>query len=179
MTPLKDRYTTVAIGLHWIIAALMIYMLFWGEDLIRIPRGSDDTFGPSLHITIGVTILLLSIFRLAWRFMNPPPPLPASMTRWEALGAHVLHVLFYVLMIGLPLTGWLTLSRFSESRPGVQNAEAFGLFHLPALSTSIPFGGLHGLGANIAIGLLALHVLAALKHQFIDKDNILSRMRPM
>ncbi|MFT3986231.1 cytochrome b [Aestuariivirga sp.] len=175
----RDRYTTVAIALHWIIAALMIYMLFWGEDLIRIPRGSEDAFGPSLHITIGVTIFALSIFRLAWRFMNPPPPLPPSTARCETLGAHILHGFFYVLMISLPLTGWLTLSRFSGSRPGVQNAEAFGLFHLPTIATDIPFGQMHGLGANIAIALLALHVLAALKHQFINRDNLLSRMRPM
>jgi cytochrome b561 len=178
MRNLAQRYTTVAILLHWLIAGLMIYMLFFGEDLIARAHGTQ---GPSLHATIGVSILILSLARLGWRIANPPPPLVASTKPWEAKLAHITHGLFYLLMIGLPLTG---LSAFTSHI--VQHADAtgstiFGVMAVPALP-DFGFGGpmhfAHTVGSKIGIALLLLHIAAALKHQFWDKDNLLRRMSP-
>lgn len=79
------KYSVVAMTLHWIIAALMIFMLIFGEDLIRVRSGSDAAsvtsagiFLPSLHVSIGVAILVLTLLRLLWRLVNPPPPCPTA-----------------------------------------------------------------------------------------------------
>jgi len=81
----------------------LIFMLFLGEDLMDEKGGG--AFGPSLHVSIGSAILLLSVFRLVWRLINPPPAYPASMASWEQMAAKATHVLFYALLIGIPLTG--------------------------------------------------------------------------
>ena len=73
----RTRYDAVAMSLHWLIAALLIFMLFFGEELMEAEDGSG--FGPSLHVSIGSAILFLSVFRLIWRLINPPPAYPASM----------------------------------------------------------------------------------------------------
>jgi cytochrome b561 len=178
MPPNSQRYTTVAILLHWLIAGLMIYMLFWGEDLIARAHGTQ---GPSLHATIGVSILVLSLARLGWRFANPPPALPATTKSWEAMLGHWAHVLFYVLMVGLPLSGLAAFTSHLVVHPDAIGSTIFGVLLVPALP-DFGFGGqfhlLHNIGSKAAIALLLLHVLAALKHQFWDKDGLLRRMSP-
>jgi cytochrome b561 len=174
----SQRYTTVAILLHWAIAGLMIYMLFWGEDLISRTHG---TVGPSLHATIGVAILVLSFARLAWRLANPPPALPATTKSWEAKAGHITHGLFYVLMIGMPMTGLMAFTSHLVQHSDAVGSTIFGLMSVPALP-DFGLGGpvhlLHVIGGKVGIALLLLHVVAALKHQFWDKDGILRRMLP-
>ena len=99
----KTKYDAIAMSLHWIIGLLMIFMIFFGEDLMGREARSQGTFLPSLHVSIGATILALSIVRLIWRLKNPPPPLPATMAGWEVAVSKITHILFYVLIIGLPL----------------------------------------------------------------------------
>ena len=103
------RYNTVAMSLHWLIAALIIgnIGLAWYFNTLH---GVAAVPPLQLHKSIGITVLILSVVRLVWRFAAPPPPLPATVTGWERWAAHAVYVLFYVIMLGLPLTGWATAS---------------------------------------------------------------------
>jgi cytochrome b561 len=165
-------------SLHWLIAALLIFMLFFGEELMEV-EGDGGTLLPSLHVSIGSAILLLSVFRLVWRLINPPPAYPAGMAPWERAASTVTHVLFYVLLIGIPLTGWLATPKFLSEEDAIAGITLFGAFPLPgAPSLGLPMKAIHEIGSNLGIGLLALHVLAALKHHFINRDDVLRRMLP-
>jgi cytochrome b561 len=170
------KYDKVAVLMHWIIAAMMIYMVVFGEDLMS--RRATDASGATWHASIGIAILVLSILRLLWRLANPPPLLPATMKPWEIKASHGTHWLFYIMMIGLPLTGLLGFADQVTKVPAVASATVFGLFNVPqpVLVQGWNWGGLHSLMSNIMYPLVALHVLAALKHQFIDKDGLLKRM---
>jgi cytochrome b561 len=177
------KYNGVAMILHWITAVLMIFMIVFGEDLMgekgKAAEAAASTFLPSLHVSIGVSILVLAVLRLLWRLVNPPPPYPATMKPWEVTLSKVTHGLFYVLMIGLPLTGWLAFAVFLKEVPAMSGVSVFGLFPVPAAPQLGELAkGAHGLGSNVAMALVILHVLAALKHQFIDGDGIFRRMLP-
>lgn len=164
-------------SLHWLIAALMIYMLFFGEDLIKHQSTSAL---PSLHASLGITILGLTLVRIVWRVVNPPPALPAGMTAIEVASSKALHFAFYALLIVLPLTGWLAVPAQAVRHPELANLTFFGGTPLPmAPSFGRWLGDAHEILSNAGIALLALHVLAALKHQFIDRDGLLSRMLPV
>lgn len=182
----KTRYDGVAMIIHWLTAVLMIFMVFFGEDLMsegeelsKQPDPTGATFQPSIHVTIGVTILLLTLIRIVWRIGHTAPPYPASMKRYEVVGSKALHGIFYILLIGIPLTGWFAFGPFSQGHAIMQQIQVYGLFTLP----QPPFFSreakeLHELGSNAAMFLIGLHVLAALKHQFIDKDGIFGRILP-
>ena len=176
MSVSSSRYSTVAIALHWLIAVLMIYMILFGEDLIRRPTG---TFYPSLHASIGISVLILSLARLGWRLMNPPPALPSTMKAWEVTVSHVTHWLFYVLMIGLPLTGLMAFTQQLPKEVILNGTTLFGIAPVPGLPDLGGMGrNLHSLSSKAAEVLIILHVVAALKHQFWDKDKLLNRMSP-
>jgi len=174
----RTSYDAVAMALHWLIAALLIFMLFFGEELIEGEDGFGR-FGPSLHVSIGGAILLLSVFRLAWRLFNPPPAYPLAMATWERMAANATHTSFYVLLIGIPLTGWLATPKFLSEEEMIAGLSLFGAFPLPgAPSLGLPMKDFHEIGSNLGIALLALHVFAALKHHFFNRDNTLRRMLP-
>ncbi len=176
--PARLRYNTIAIGLHWLLAALIIFMLVMGEDMMQSAELGDNK-PVALHVSLGVIILVLSLFRLVWRVMNPPPPPEASTKPWEATLSKVTHGLFYVLMIGLPLSGALGFAGFSSRDMDGQTVSVLGLFPMPLIANpGLPAIAMHKVGSNLMIGLVVLHVLAALKHQFIDKDGVLRRMSP-
>jgi cytochrome b561 len=174
-----QRYNRPAIVLHWIMAALMIFMLFLSEDLIRVPRGgSMADWGPSAHASFGILVLLLVVVRLLWRLGNKPPP-PPAMPRWQAIASHATHYGFYALMVLIPIFGLLAIVPYGEGRTDVDQVTFFKLFSvafMPNLGSWT--ADVHGILGNIAIGLIVLHVIAALKHQFWDKDKLLQRMNP-
>lgn len=178
----RETYTTVAIALHWIIAVAIVVQILGGWRM-------EDLEGPAkfeafqMHKSAGLTILILSLFRLTWRIMNPPPPLPEGMKPWEVAAAKFTHVALYALMIGIPIGGWVIIS----TSPYNIATNWWGLFEWPKL----PLGDLpfrkelneiaksgHSAAAWGVIGLLALHVGAALKHMFINDDDVMSRMLP-
>ena len=174
----RTKYDTVAMSLHWFMAVLLIFMLFFGEDLMK-GKGVGGAFGPSLHVSIGSTIFILSVFRLIWRLSNPPPAYPASMAPWERMASTATHLVFYALLIGIPLTGWLATPKFLSEEGMKAGLTLFGAFPLPAAPNfGLPMKGIHELGSNLGIALLALHVLAALKHHFVNRDDVLRRMLP-
>jgi cytochrome b561 len=172
----QSRYSAVARWLHWIIAALIIWNLVSGighESLPKEQRGIVI----GLHMSTGITILALSVLRLIWRVTHRPPPLPGIMKPWQIGAAHGVHWLFYLLMILIPLSGWIMVS------PGPFPISWFGLFALPKFGVTredaiagIAHEG-HELMGFLMLALLVLHVGAALWHQFSLRDNLLARMR--
>lgn len=170
------RYGWVAQALHWGVVALLIVQVTLGKVAHGLPVGLERLVMMSRHKSLGITILGLAALRLAWRWFDPPPP-PPPMPRWQALAARLNHWGLYALLFALPVTGWLTSS--AANRP----ASWFGLFQLPDLVA--PDAGLkeafeeaHELLVNVLFALAALHVAAALKHQFLDRDGLLLRMLP-
>ncbi len=136
----------------------------------------------AFHKSLGITVLALSVFRLIWRLLNPPPALPGNLKPYERLLAKATHWLFYFLIIAMPLSGWLMVSA-SRKYPTVY----FWLTEVPfipmpagidAKLTAEMLGDIHGILANGAIVLIVLHVGAALKHHYILKDSVLVRMLP-
>ena len=183
-TSTRARYDTVAIVIHWLAAVLMIFMVVFGEELMEVEEESEAastalSFLPSLHVSLGTAILVLTVFRLLWRVINPPPHLPATMKGWEIAVTRAVHGLFYVLLVGIPVTGWLATPEFLREEGVASALHIFGVFPLPAApNVGEAPEELHEIGSKIAMVLIILHVLAALKHQFINRDGLLARMSP-
>jgi cytochrome b561 len=179
-----SRYTTVAIILHWLIALTIIALLAIGLTMTSMQPSTAQVQLFQLHKSLGITVLALSLIRLAWRLLHKAPPLPPETKPWERIAAHGTHALLYIFMIGMPLTGWAIVSTSSMNVPTV----LFGVVslpHLPILSTlenkkpvNDAFASIHSIGAWILIGLLVLHIAAALFHQFIRRDEVMYHMVP-
>ncbi|RKE54237.1 MULTISPECIES: cytochrome b [unclassified Sphingomonas] len=176
------RYNNGAIAFHWIIAALVVAQIYVGWTFADMERGDLRTEWFNWHKTLGFAILLLSIGRLGWRIANPPPPLPAETPRWEVVLARINHILFYVILIGLPLTGWMYLSTGKPSLTSATTPLIGGLAwpFIPGLPRAAhgSFEQAHIVLVWLTYALLILHVGAALKHQFIDRSRIAGRMPP-
>lgn len=172
------RYHRVAIFLHWVIALAIIAMLAVGLVMEDISPLSLRIEVYQLHKSLGLTILALSLVRLFWRLTHKAPPLPAAMPAWEKFGARTAHVILYIVMIGMPMSGWAIISTSSTKFP----THYFGTFLVPLLPLDKALHDVaesaHALLAYGAIGLISLHVLAALKHHFITHDDVLTRMLP-
>jgi cytochrome b561 len=173
----STRYTAVAQWLHWIIAALIVtqFALAWSAD--DLPLGAHKLALLARHKSFGMTILMLAIVRLSWRFANPAPQLPDRMTPAERLLARATHIAFYVLLFAMPVTGWLMSSAKNYS------VSWFGLFTWPNLigKDEAAFEALkttHDYLSDVLLAIAILHVLAALKHHFWNKDDVLLRMLP-
>lgn len=185
MSASTERYTSVAITLHWLIAIAIVGMILGGWYMSDLPDGAPGQyFLYQMHKSVGITILLLTVARIIWRLMNPPPPLPDDMNGLEKTGSHLVHFGFYGLMIAMPLTGWLYSSvSVKLDVPTV----LYGLISWPdvpfvaGLKTEAASGVvnfIHSKLAWVAIGLLALHVAGALKHEFGAEEGVLKRMIP-
>jgi len=182
-------YTAVAIALHWILAVLLVGMVFyaWNMEELRdtLFAGGDVTIGEvqfayNAHKTTGLLILILSLARLAWRLTHPVPALPEGMAGWERTVATATHWAFYAIMIGLPLGGMIAASA-AEPPTLLFNNPDFVLPKLPVPQTEgfQDFSAsAHGAGGWAILILTGLHVAAALKHQLIDKDGLIGRMIP-
>lgn len=171
------RYTATAIALHWLTALLVLVTFPLGVYMHELQLSPFKLQLLSYHKWIGVTIFLLTLWRLAWRAGHIPPPLPETIPRWQQRVAQGLHHLLYVLLLSIPLSGWLMSS--AKGVPVVY----LGLVQLPDLVGKDKALGdlLQEVHEVLNFGLLALvgmHVAAALKHHFIDKDTTLLRMLP-
>jgi len=172
-----SRYSIGAMVLHWAIAIAVIWDWRLADAAEHAPRGQHFAVLQP-HSALGMAILVLTVLRLAWRWTHKTPPLGAHLARWERLLAHTVHIIFYVLLVGLPLMAWIGTSMWD------QPTDFFGLFTIP----NLPVGGdrglghelqeLHGTLGEIMLYLIVLHVLGALKHHFWDKDGDLYRMWP-
>jgi len=170
------RYSRVAVWLHWIIAALVIVNLLLGlyhEDFAKPVRAWMMFF----HKSTGLTVLTLTLARLAWRIGHRPPPFDAVMKRWEVRLASFLHWVFYLMLVLIPITGWLL------SSTGGKPTSFFGLFNLAALPVRGDgahdlFKELHEIFGKAMIGLIVLHVAGALKQHFEGHRHLIGRMAP-
>ena len=177
MEVVKERYSGAAIALHWLTAMLIVVNLALGLSMVPLPISPRKLQWYLWHKSIGTTIFLLTCARLAWRWYRPGPP-PVAMAPWQRRSAAAAHALLYVLMLLVPLSGWVY-----SSATGVQ-VVYLGLFPLPDLvardkSLASALLATH-LTLNFALFvLICVHVAAALKHHFADRDSVLTRMLPM
>ena len=178
---MTTRYTKVAIALHWLIALLIIGQLAGGKIMMAMD-GSPLKFELfQLHKSFGVIILLLSVLRLLWRLTHKAPALPEHMPKHERLAAKVSHIGFYGLMIGIPLAGWAMVS----AAPIKITTKVFKVVKWPDMplierseELEKVFSNAHELMSGLIFVLLLIHIGAALKHHYKDKDDVLTRMVP-
>ncbi|MEM9148794.1 MAG: cytochrome b [Pseudomonadota bacterium] len=176
--------------LHWVIALLMIGLMLVGLYMVRVLGDSSEDLMTRFDLTqthksFGFVVFVLGLIRIGWRLANPAPPLPDGMSAGARLLAHGGHILLYGLMIGMPLTGWLmaSASPFNDSDAYFQIKNmVFGLFEMPdpydpgSEELEAIFKTLHtGMGIALAV-LLAGHAAAALQHQYIKRDGLISGM---
>lgn len=175
--PPAVRYTPVAQLLHWTIAALIVVQFVLANRAEDAPSKMQQLALLTRHKSFGMTVLMLAVVRLAWRLFHRPPELPVAMKGWERLVAKLTHGGFYVLLFATPMAGWLMSSARGFT------VSWFGLFSWPDLiqrnqGTYEVLKETHETFASILFVLAVLHVLAALKHHFWDKDDVLRRMLP-
>jgi cytochrome b561 len=169
------RYSTPAIVLHWLVALLIFAGFPLGLYMVDLPLSPDKLRLYSYHKWIGITVLLLVAVRVSWRLSHVPPPLPASVAAWQRQASAVVHGLLYLLMIAIPLSGWLM-----SSAKGFQTVW-FGVLPLPDLIGKDKALGdqlveVHKILNFTLLALVVLHVGAALQHHFIERQPFLQRM---
>jgi cytochrome b561 len=174
----RESYTRTAIAFHWLIALLIVCGFALGWVMTDIPGFTPTKLRYfSWHKWIGVTVFALAILRILWRATHAAPPMPRRMPVWQRGAAHLVHLLLYVLMIVIPASGYLYSS--AANIPVVY----LGLIPLPRIIAPDPhlkevLKSLHIALNYTLLVLVALHVVAAIKHQLIDRDGLLSRMLP-
>jgi cytochrome b561 len=188
----QKRYATVAIILHWLMAVLIIWQIWigiWMSSAIDDPASQAAAYEAfQFHKSLGLTLLVLAVLRLLWRVTHGFPELPRDIPAWQRVAARISHYLLYAFILLIPLTGWLYVSTGWNSDTGTAFAVPtvwFGLFewpHIPGVGGNGPLANLaveaHELLAWSLIALLVVHVAAALKHHFADRDDVLWSMLP-
>ncbi|CUI05834.1 cytochrome b [Massilia sp. P8910] len=175
---MQERYTSTAIIFHWLIAVLIVGAFIMGLVMTDMPGLTPTKLKYySWHKWAGVTVLALAALRLLWRLTHAAPAHPAAMPAWQKSAAHGLHGMLYLLMFAVPVSGYLYT--LSAGIPVVY----FGLFKLPVIMAADPvlkpvLKEVHFWLNMTLAGAVAMHLAAALKHQFIDRDGVLKRMLP-
>lgn len=173
----RDRHDLPTIVFHWVTAALIIGLLGLGFWMTDLPKGSPDrAFYFNLHKSFGVLAGLVILTRILWRVSHKALPPASSLQNWEVRISKLSHRLFYVLMVIQPLSGYI------GSAFGKYGVKFFGL-NVATWGTENPvlkraFSEIHEIAGLALVTLLALHILATLKHRFLDKDRIFQRMLP-
>ena len=171
----ETRYGAIAIILHWLMTILLVALVSLGLYMTEIPVSAWKLKLYGWHKEFGVLVLFLVMLRIVWRIGNIVPLLPATLPHWQKLAAHGVHWALYGLMFALPITGWLI-----SSASGLP-VSFFGWFVLPDIISPNKelqelFSEVHEFLAYALIVTFCAHVAAALKHHFINKDDILRRM---
>jgi cytochrome b561 len=175
-TTLPWRYSTAAVFLHWVLAALIAFMAGLGWFMMTVEKepGGERFF--DLHKSIGLIVFTLVLLRLLWRLFHKPQPLPSAVPRWQVVLSELVQWLLYAMMVLLPLTGILGAS---YSRAGLA---FFGTelprWVTPDRDTAHQLFEVHSILVWVTVGLLVLHVVGGLKHLLIDKDQVFARMWP-
>jgi cytochrome b561 len=173
----ERTYHPVAKALHWTVALLVLGLLAIGLWMVGLPLGLPKLQAYAWHKWIGLTVLVLTVLRLLWRWRSPPPPLPPTIARWELALAPLAHWTLLALLIAMPVTGWLM-----SSAAGVA-VVWFGVLPLPDL---VPrdqqlFAALrttHHILSRVLMVTIALHLAAVLRHDVLRRDGIFRRMSP-
>jgi cytochrome b561 len=169
-------YTRTAVILHWLIGVCVIAQITLGLWMITIPKTPVGVRAGwfNVHKSIGITLAVLILARLAWRLLHRPPPLPASMPKWERIAAKANHMLLYVCMIVMPVSGYLgsSFTKYPILYFGIKLPQ-WG-WDSPALKDLC--SQVHLTTVIIFITLIAIHIAAALKHWLVDRDGVVQRM---
>lgn len=171
------RYSLVAQAFHWIIATLIVVQVVLANLEGDLPLGIHKLALLARHKSFGMTVLMLAILRLLWRLKYPPPELPSAMSPLERMLARTTHIVFYVLLFAMPISGWMMSSAKNYS------VSWFGVFTWPDLvgKNATAFDSLrwtHHILSDALYVVATLHVLAAIKHHWWNKDDVLLRMLP-
>ncbi len=169
------RYSSPAIVLHWLIALLIFVAFPLGLYMADLPLSPEKLKLVSYHKWIGVTVFMLAALRVVWRLTHTPPPLPAIVVDWQRRASAIVHGLLYVLILAVPVSGWLM-----SSAKGVQTVW-FGVLPLPDLIGKDKALGhllenVHEALNYTMLALVVLHLAAALQHHFIERQPFLQRM---
>lgn len=176
----RQRWGALAMALHWLSALLVLALLVLGFTMVEAVEDLALKFRLyQLHKSIGFSLFVLVLLRLGWRLTQPVPDLPAELGRHERLLARLTHGGLYALLLAMPVAGWISAG---TSPLGIRT-RIFGLFTLP--SPFVPDEALHEISkeahellAVLLIGLVVLHVAAALRHHVLSGDDVLRRMLP-
>lgn len=174
--------------LHWVMAILILGMLVVGTYMTNLELGLERFELTQIHKSFGFVVFVLACIRVAWRFFTPAgPPLPETSRPWERIASRFTHAAIYVFMFALPITGWLMASASPFNDPDayiyIPN-KVFGLFEMPDPITpgdpdlTKTLAKLHLYAGYALAALLLVHIAAALKHHFILRDSVLTRMLP-
>lgn len=185
MNDTTQRYHGIAIGFHWLIAILIIGMLAAGKYMVSLEESDPLRFLlTQWHKSFGIVAMVLIVCRLLWRLTHRPPPLPGHLKTWEVYAAAAAHLLLYLLIIVIPVSGWIMVSASPLELPTV----IFNYIHWPHLAPfdSLPnkdevssfFAEIHEFAGSALILLLVAHIGAALRHQIILHDGMMNRMSP-
>ena len=174
---MNARYTHTAVILHWLIALLIFAAFPLGLYMHDLPLSPTKLRLYSYHKWIGVAVFMLAVIHMSWRIRHRPPLLPDTMQKWEKIAAHATHHTIYLLLLIIPLSGWVM-----SSAKGFQTVW-FGVLPLPDLigknkELGATLESLHSILNYVMLGLVLAHVGAALKHHFFVRDDILTRMLP-
>lgn len=168
------RYSHGAATFHWLTVVLILIQLYLGFQFSDMPRGPARMEVFAWHKTVGATILIVTLLRLGYRLINPPPPYPSDLPRWDRFLAVWSHRIVYALLIALPLTGLIAVSE--RAKDGWVDL-LWGL-RLPALRLGEGFGDVHEILVFTTIALLVLHVAAGIYHM-VRRDHASGRMPPL
>lgn len=177
------RYNTIAISLHWLIAILLVGLLALGKYMTGLEEADPLRFTlTQWHKSFGITVLLLAVLRVVWRLTHKPPALPENTLTFERIGSHLTHVVMYVLMVVIPVSGWVMVS----ASPLNIKTVLFGVIPWPHIGFLTDAANkdivteraehLHDWLGNTLLVLVLMHVAAALLHQFVHKDRLINRM---
>ena len=175
MDGLPHRYDRVAAGFHWLTAALVIVLILLGLGAEPMKDWISTYAALSVHKWFGMTVFVLTLARLAWRLGHRPPPLPETTPAWQRVLAHAVHWAFYVLLLGMPVLGYLL------SSGGPYPLNWFALFDIPKAPVTKSLAdtahAAHNFGGIAMAALVTVHIAAALWHQFVQRDRLLARLR--
>ncbi len=181
------RYTSTAMLFHWLVAFGIAanFVIVWVVD--SLPKSADRPM-VDLHKSIGLTVLGLAIMRVLWRYANPPPAMPRYYAPWERRLAHGVHYVLYALIFLLPITGWIHDSAWKNADTNPLNLYwVIPWFRIGFIKSRDPatkqhihdlFFAIHSALGTALLAFFALHVLGALKHQWLDREPELQRMLP-
>lgn len=171
------RYTRIAIALHWILAVGIVGQILFGWYLNTVPRGTPErSLFVNLHKSTGLTLGVLIVVRFTWRWLHPPPPLPASVPTWEHIAADVSHRLLYACMLIMPVTGYIA-SNFSEWGVRFFNAILLPPWGIEDAKIYAFFNGAHVVTSYVFVTLIGMHMVSALRHAAL-RDGVFQRMWP-
>lgn len=172
----RQKYTSVAIWLHWVVGIAILGQLALGVYMGDIPKDTPDrSWYFNLHKSIGVTLAIFIVLRIIWRLSHRPPPLEGLIPAWQVMASKISHWVLYLCMIAMPTTGMIMSS---YSKYGVK---VWGMKLIPGSDNEASrefWLGLHEFTSEILMVFIAIHVLAALKHLMMEDSNVFQRMTP-